>query len=136
MDNAIIKYNYSKATINGTPNSGGLIGLSERYAIITDNFAVGSVLNTGQKINGFIGHDQFSTTINNNYWDTYLTGQSTCYYWGTCTPGCYDTNSGCVATSNAASSYYGLTGIPFSALNFDGNWVAQTNDYPKLYWED
>ena len=97
----------------------------------SDSFSVGQVISNSDYSGGFVGTLQGST-LNNVYWDTYLSGKTNCYN----NVSGIDSNVDCSLTNNADSDYFGESGIPFVSLNFDGNWIDQDYNYPKLSWQD
>ncbi|MFA5764356.1 MAG: hypothetical protein WC915_06120 [archaeon] len=123
---SIVKNNYSTGNNTGGAMIGGVVGYNN-YGIVENNYAVGYVNATSGWSGGLIGQEIPGET-NNNYWDITLTTQTQCNY--------YD-NIGCDYTDNDEAAYYGSGGLPFDVnLNFDGNWIAQDNNHPILYWQN
>jgi len=140
---------YNQGSVVGTYDLGGIIGTNEGVSV-TNSYNTGSI--TGSyNIGGINGNNygggssvaSFSTgtitgdtataaliglnedgSATSSHWDIYLTGQSNCIN---------DSNTGCTATNNQASSYYGSSGIPFSVLGWSTSiWQANDNNYPTL----
>jgi len=115
---------YSSGAITGggtTPRVGGISGTSATG--IENSFAVGAI-SGGAFMAGLVGN---TSTITNSYWDTTLTGQEYCYRTA---------STGCTPTADAASSYYGASGIPFNSetgLGWSTDiWQANASGYPTL----
>lgn len=66
---------YSIASVNGNMNVGGLVGWYESGHIV-DSYAAGRVTGTSQ-VGGLIGYSSGTTDIENCFWDTQTSGQST-----------------------------------------------------------
>ncbi|MBU2553436.1 MAG: T9SS type A sorting domain-containing protein [Bacteroidetes bacterium] len=66
---------YSIANVNGNMNVGGLVGWSESVHM-EDSYAAGSVNGTSQ-VGGLIGYSSGTTVIEDSFWDTQTSGQST-----------------------------------------------------------
>ena len=158
----LIENCYSSTNVTGMCSLGGIIGAATYYVEINNCYSTGTIINSGigSGGNGGFAGDLMDSTVNNSfsvgavseegdnsgffgylsdstnsnvYWDTYLSGDSSCYR----IPTHIDGNTGCVATNNQASLYYGANGIPFTNLNWSTDiWTARENDYPILAWQN
>ncbi|MFA5931480.1 MAG: GLUG motif-containing protein [archaeon] len=118
--NSSITGSYSTGSVNGSLEIGGLVG--EQNSSITNSFSTGSVTGDEGYSGGLVGY--LSGSISSSYWDVVLSNRSNCYP---------DGNTGCTATNNLVTAYYGSNGV--TKLGNDGNWVAQENNYPILSWQ-
>jgi hypothetical protein len=117
---------YNAGEVNGVSYVGGLIG--EENNGIYKSFNVGLVNGSLSYIKGLIGAVS-GNCPNTCYWDINLSNNSSCYYASSCSP------DQCISTNGNGSDYFGAVGIPFTNLEFDGNWVAQEKGYPILSWQ-
>ena len=117
---------YNAGEVNGVSYVGGLIG--EENNEIYKSFNVGLVNGSLSYIKGLIGAVS-GNCPNTCYWDINLSNNSSCYYASSCSP------DQCISTNGNGSDYFGAGGIPFTNLEFDGNWVAQEKGYPILSWQ-
>jgi len=123
----VISNTYSSANVSATATgaasyAGGIIGI-QSSAVASNSFAVGviSAAGTPDYAGGIAGG---ASGVTSCYWDTSLTTQDTCYY---------ASSDGCTSTANAASSYYGASGIPFATLGWSTEiWQANSGSYPTL----
>ena len=151
---SIIKNVYNLGDVNGGGTIGGIGGSTIFGSVISNSFNTGTVygpqlyiggisgelssatitktFNTGLIINqsgwgrGLVGNVVVGAILSNSYWDEVLTNMSgSCF--GVCTE--------CTSTIDEESEYFGSNGIPFTQLDFDGNWIARANDYPILSWQ-
>jgi hypothetical protein len=125
-----ITNSYSTGLVNCSYAVGGIVAIIDNGASISNSFTTSSVIGSLNKKG--IASVIWSGSINSSYWDTYLTGQSTCFK----DISSVDRNTGCVSTNNSASSYYGSNGIPFDNLNWSTSiWTSRANNYPVLSWQ-
>lgn len=133
QQSSYLSNSYFSGTVTASSVSariGGILG-NANYGNISDSFSVGQVISNSDYSGGFVGTLQGST-LNNVYWDTHLSGKTNCYN----NVSGIDSNVDCSLTNNADSDSFGESGIPFVSLNFDGNWIDQDYNYPKLSWQD
>ena len=132
QQSSYLSNSYFSGTVTASSVSamiGGILGNASSWNI-SDSFSVGQVISNSDYSGGFVGTLQGST-LNNVYWDTHLSGKTNCYN----NVSGIDSNVDCSLTNNADSDYFGESGIPFVSLNFDGNWIDQDDNYPKLSWQ-
>ena len=122
QNDGIIINSYSRATVNGVDNIGGLVGY-QNGGSISYSYATGSVTNTGSAgtKGGIIGTLN-AGTVSNSYWDTQTTG---------------------VNVSSGSDNSFGKTTAQmttqstFTAWNFVSEWFihpAYNSGYPQLAW--
>lgn len=75
--------NYASGSVTGSSNVGGLVGVfSSNTTTINRGFASGAV-SGGSPIGGLVGGNLAGNTVNNSYWNTETTGQTTSAVGGT-----------------------------------------------------
>jgi len=132
---AKVKNSFSKGTVDGNSYVGGLVGYTDSSTTkdINTNYSISRVNGLFAPINGFVGQ-KTNADVNivfNAYWNPTLSTKSNCYRNDVSV----DTNTNCTAGTFVDTNFYGATGVPFTQLGFDGNWVSQTSGYPKLSWQ-
>ncbi|MFA5763686.1 MAG: hypothetical protein WC915_02650 [archaeon] len=125
-----IANNYTLGDTNGATNVGGITGYHSTSAgTFNYNYIIGSVTGTNTT-NAMLGDYGSWSGATGNYYDTTLTGQTTCHKLG---------NSGCSTTADQESNYFGPSGIPFAndKLNWSTSiWTARDNNHPILAWQN
>lgn len=80
---SIMNDNYASGAVSGSANVGGLVGyLDSNTTTINRGFASGAVTG-GSAVGGLLGGAFFSNSINDSYWNTDTTGQTTTALGGT-----------------------------------------------------
>jgi filamentous hemagglutinin family protein len=77
-----ISYSYATGAVDGSSVNGGLVGVNNSGATVTDSYSTGTVYGTST-VGGFVGTN--SGTVSSSYWDTTTTGLSTGIASGTTT---------------------------------------------------
>ena len=128
-----VKKSFSKGTVDGNKYVGGLVGYATSFTLsdVNNNYSISRVNGLNAPKNGFVGQNTNANIVSNAYWNPTLANKSNCYR----DTSNADVNTNCNSGSYAAADFYGLGGIPFANLGFDGNWVSQTSGYPKLSWQ-
>ncbi len=120
-----ITNSYSSGVVDGISTVGGLVGTNS--ATVSNVFSVSPVL--GAPAGGVAGSQSGTFTAGTVYWDTTLTGKSTCY------GGFPGGSVNCNSTTNNASYYYNKNNVPMSAWNFTTIWDENATGYPRLRWK-
>ena len=120
-DHAIISYTYATGDVSGTENVGGLVGYGYYFSTISYSYASGAV--TGTTNVGGLGGEFTRITLNNSYWDTETTGQSSAIGDETITD---VTNTSGLTTAEARNS------SSYSGWDFTDTWYQTGNMRPIL----
>ncbi len=129
----------SNNEIKGSYWVGGAFGVTNGQTTVSNSFSTSQVQEINPGLNTLFGgyRDIAQTTMSNLFWNKTSEDQN-CYFFLHSVPSVYkSSNEDCFTTNNSILEYYGVGGIPFTVLGFgdDGNWVAQENGFPKLFWE-
>ncbi|MDS0260297.1 PGF-pre-PGF domain-containing protein [Haloarcula sp. S1CR25-12] len=110
---------YAGANVTGNVNVGGLLGATEDGGTVSNSYATGPVdgdSGEGGLVGSAVGAN--GGTVEDSYWDTSATNQST-------------SAGGAPLTTETMT---GANATEAMALDFGGSWVA-TAGYPRLRWE-
>jgi len=127
-----LRNSFSLGNVDGNSYVGGLVGraTSAVASDINNNYSISRVNGLFVPMNGFLGKSNNASVVNNAYWNPTLATKSNCYRNNLDVDG----NTGCTAGVYVASDFY-ASGIPFTVLGFDGNWLPRSGGYPKLAWQ-
>lgn len=120
-----INNSFSSGTVVCAEFAGGLVGILNYTGTINNSYSVGYVMD-GLNNGGLIGYSQYST-VNNSFWDTQTSNQTT-------SAG----GTGLPTSQMQTLSTYLDAGWDFADENdngIDDIWTYLPNEYPRLTWE-
>ncbi len=136
LNSGLIENSYAKGSVDGGLNAGGLVGINEPPADIENCFASGAV--TGSlSVGGLFGNNS-GTIVDNSFWDTETSGQSS--MCGTGSTGDCDNGAGKITAEMQDPDTFLDAAWDFIDEDVNGTddiWklCRPGEDYPQLAWE-
>lgn len=122
---SLISNSFTKSSVSGVSEVGGLVGSNWNNSVLRNCYAAGKVTAISSDVGALVGYE-YSSTVDNCYWDRESTGQ---------------------ITSVGSESRYGLTTVEFFTKDFSSIWPFGSSEnapwfdegvqsYPELYGQN
>jgi hypothetical protein len=119
-----ISNSYATGSVNGGSQVGGLVGLDDVNATVTNSYSKGNVSGTGADVGGLIGRYEAGAVLTNNYWDYETAGMAQTLDTG---------NNGDVAGITGMTIAEMKQQATFLGWDFGNVWaIDEGNVYPTL----